>query len=218
MERSVYLDINLDDVHVCELVECVALQNDHFSTEVAAESKFRFYRRRDGKRGLFVVPNEKVSPFQRSMYRLRRKLMSVQWKHFFTLTVSPENYAAFSSKDISKFINRIRRRGFKGRYAWRVELGEQKGRLHVHFLTDSFVPRVIDSWGLGYVDIERVDFTQQLLKNYVSKICNYCAKEKSEDVKELHTQFRRRYGLSVGIKSVKSEWVLAAYGGEWYVM
>lgn len=151
------------------------------------------------------------SSIERRFRRLKNKLKTNidLFYSFITLTINDVNLEKFdSNKEISRFMNRIqmyakRHYSVKLKYAWRVEFGKEKGRIHYHILLSRFFPieELYNCWGNGYIDVKKMDSKKKIL-NYITKYFSKSQKANPMGWKKTN----RLFGTSTGMKKYISEW------------
>lgn len=152
------------------------------------------------------------SSIDRRFRRLKNKLKTNidLFYSFATFTINDVNIEKFdSNKEISRLMNCVqmyakRHPPYKKlKYAWRVEFGKEKGRIHYHVFLSRFFPieELYSAWSNGYIDVKKIDSRKKAI-NYITK---YFSKDKRPIVKGWK-KTNRLFGTSVGMKKYVSEW------------
>lgn len=151
------------------------------------------------------------SPLERRFRRLKNKLKANldSFYSFTTLTINNINIEKFdSNKEIHRFMNRVQiyaKRHYSEKlvYAWRVEFGKKKNRIHYHILLSRFFPieEMYKIWNNGHIDVKKMDSHKKIL-NYITK---YFSKNKKANPLGWK-QSNRLFGTSTKMKKYVSAW------------
>lgn len=138
---------------------------------------------RSGK--TICIPVRSLSPEERSIRRLRRKLSSYvregnRFRAFWSLTYRKIEEFANNGSQLRKLFNRIQMfRKAKGysplSYCWKYEEGEKTSRPHFHVLVDGYVKKQLleKYWSHGFVDMRGIE-NEKACYRYIFK---YFSKE-----------------------------------------
>lgn len=160
-----------------------------------------------------VVKMQWLTSQEKRLMRIRRFIRDNfnEFNRFFTLTLKDSELVDdFDlSKHISKVMNRIRTYYKKRhpqrelKYLWKIEHGEKTGRIHIHMITNFFIPvKMLNKWWeKGFVQAKFIR-NKKMAVNYLGK---YFGKDGKIELKGTKHKKIRQFDHSRNFKETKKK-------------